>query len=303
MPTTFQLFAARDGDTFTDTITVAETGQHAEEAAQGVALLMICTAFRLDGTTYAEWYELAADLDGVTLDEIDQPRRASGALPAAVAELLDNRAHLDLHADDRRMLRAALEATPALAIEVSAVRGLASGQVETCNAFEASAEAFAVYIRAPLALHVRDFTGPDHEPWTGPEMHDAKRAAFAWAGHLAEHLGCEVESFLNLHTDPATGEHAPYPVELAPVSVADLIDAAACLWEAALEAREAKDDTGAKLRSIIHRDGVAALRNAVTGWAEACHRAWEHAVATEGYDDCFDWEWCPQWLADKLATI
>src|SRR3546814_9872392 len=56
------------------------------------------------------------------------------------------------------------------------------------------AEGYGVYIRNPLAHHIADFMLADWEE-LGPErLVEAKLAAFGYADHLAEHLGCAVEA-------------------------------------------------------------------------------------------------------------
>jgi hypothetical protein len=93
-----------------------------------------------------------------------------------------------------------------LCIEVSAVRGFADPDgLETCNGDPDRAEGFGVYIRNPLAYHVRDFMLPQGSSPTiwgadsakvAAEQAKAKAEAFGWADGLAEHLGCSVESQL-----------------------------------------------------------------------------------------------------------
>ena len=76
----------------------------------------------------------------------------------------------------------------ALLVEVSPVRGFAEGSISTCE--EGRAEAFAVYIRNPLAFHVQDFITEGEERRL--TLAEAKANAFRYADALAEHLGCEV---------------------------------------------------------------------------------------------------------------
>lgn len=83
-----------------------------------------------------------------------------------------------------------------LEVEVSAVRGFASDNIATCNGDPDKAEAFAVYIRNPLAMHIQDF-GPDTtDPEKRVSMMAARAAAFTYADALADHLGCPVHSHL-----------------------------------------------------------------------------------------------------------
>ncbi len=84
------------------------------------------------------------------------------------------------------------------------------------------------------------------------------------------------------------------------VTSIDLIDAAMCLWEDVLDslgmpARELHRHHDAVINARRSR-GTAALRWLVAALAEPCHRAWEHAQRAHGYEDCFDWEWCPWFL-------
>jgi hypothetical protein len=70
----------------------------------------------------------------------------------------------------------------------------------------------------------------------------------------------------------------------------DIIDAAMCLWEACLELE--------KEHYVKFRDmhGAAETRDRVAYFAGHCHDAWVHAHTTLGYDEPFDWDWCPRWL-------
>lgn len=181
----------------------------------------------------------------------------------------------------------------ALSIEVSAVRGFRTGSISTCNEVETMADGYAVYIRNPLAFHVQDFGPETVDETRRVSMIDAKAAAFTYADALAEHLGCPVVSVLD--------RPAPAPVE---VSQTDLIEAAACLWEAALDyiASTRVDGPAVALRTLCEFEGAPSLRLRVIGWAEECHRAW---LADGGYerDDSFDRDYCPDWLARKLDTL
>jgi hypothetical protein len=79
------------------------------------------------------------------------------------------------------------------------------------------------------------------------------------------------------------------------VTGADLIDAAACLWEAALELKGSP-----LIAPAIERFGTAEVRTAVVRHAAVCHLQWVEAVEESGYDDAFDWEWCPKFLTERL---
>jgi len=90
----------------------------------------------------------------------------------------------------------------------------------------------------------------------------------------------------------------------------DVALTAMCLWEAVLE--YCADDYGnnslsSSLNYEVHKSvsvvriniGAARLRDTVLGFAKPCHDEWEVAVAA-GYDDSFDWEWCPAWLDARV---
>src|SRR3546814_11017427 len=107
-------------------------------------------------------------------------------------------------------------ARPPLSIDVSPIRRGRSGWAVTDDA---NAEGYGVYIRNPLAHHIADFMLADWEELSPERLVEAKLAAFGYADHLAEHLGCAVEAGAR----PA-----------AAVPVGDLLHGAACLWEEAL---------------------------------------------------------------------
>lgn len=117
---------------------------------------------------------------------------------AVLVELPDSDLGLDLEAIAAQLERDG-EARPVptveLVVEVSAVRGWSSNDkgIETCNDEPATAEAFGVYIRNPMALHIEDF-GPD-----GPDgfrtLREARHAASRFALILATHIGGTVSEF------------------------------------------------------------------------------------------------------------
>lgn len=76
----------------------------------------------------------------------------------------------------------------------------------------------------------------------------------------------------------------------------DVCEAALCLWEAALEARDAP--LGA---ALFEREGTAAARLVVMGWAEQCEADWQACYMAGEALEPFDWEHCPRWLAMRLA--
>ena len=65
-----------------------------------------------------------------------------------------------------------------------------------------------------------------------------------------------------------------------------------CLWEVLLNDRTTNP--------ALDRHGWSAVRMAVLALAEPCHLAWEQAIR-DGYDDSFDWDFCPTWLTDNVV--
>lgn len=188
-----------------------------------------------------------------------------------------------------------------LSIEVSAVRRDASGW-ETCNEDERGGEGFGVYIRSPLALHIRDFLVPDWWGSGAQQFDDAKGAAFSFADNLAEHLGCAVDSKLSR---PAV----PFPA-VDPELMREYIDAGASLWEAALALRrQLTDDEGDAmfLAGTWQRGftdewddfGTSHMRYMVGDLAKQAHH--DFIAATERtFSGSFDWDFAPEWLNDAL---
>ena len=85
-----------------------------------------------------------------------------------------------------------------------------------------------------------------------------------------------------------------------------LCDAAASLWEAALDlmSNETIPEAGERLRELRKGGGTAALRWAVCELAADCLAEFD-ALPEEEREDAFDWDFCPAWLArnlDKLAA-
>jgi hypothetical protein len=81
-------------------------------------------------------------------------------------------------------------------VELSAVKGLETDSINTCNENVEDTEAFAVYISNPLAYHVHDFKVLDYHSFETdrPEWRiSAYNAASQWAAGLAKHLGCDIE--------------------------------------------------------------------------------------------------------------
>jgi hypothetical protein len=75
----------------------------------------------------------------------------------------------------------------------------------------------------------------------------------------------------------------------------ELMEAAACLWEAVLEVKDQAD-----VHAAFEGIGTAALRGEVIEFAAEVHTAWATAVENDGYDDPFDWDFVPQWISDNL---
>lgn len=100
---------------------------------------------------------------------------------------------------------------------------------------------------------------------------------------------------------------------LEPVELADLLDAAACLWESTRHLLEdihksQADPTSLPLmpwqqQLLNHVDafGSMELRAMVVAWSEEVHRDWERAFNSGEFDGCFDWEFVPEWLVAKLT--
>lgn len=82
------------------------------------------------------------------------------------------------------------------------------------------------------------------------------------------------------------------------VSLDNLMEAAMCLWEAALYLTP-RDDGNEPIQAWLDQRGTAEVRRMILNQAEACHVEWEQAVEA-GYDDCFDWHWCPKWLLERI---
>src|SRR3546814_4766882 len=49
--------------------------------------------------------------------------------------------------------------------------------------------------------------------------------------------------------------------------------------------------------------GTVHMRVTVSGWAEECERDWKRAHDAGEFDEPFDWEWCPRWLAQRLEAV
>lgn len=184
-------------------------------------------------------------------------------------------------------------AAPVIYVEVSAWAER-DGAVHIVNEKPETAHGYGVYIRAPLAYHMTDFDVPRFMREL-PEAHAAARAAaFDFAADLAAGLECKVESAL--------------PPVVKPVSLSDMMEAGACLWEAAMEFQDRWQKDGPSVNAPYKTAflaewgtcGTADMRSRILDMAEACHREWDAAIDAGEFDESFDWEWCPAWLAGQL---
>jgi hypothetical protein len=81
----------------------------------------------------------------------------------------------------------------------------------------------------------------------------------------------------------------------------NILEVALCLWEAFLESPTSYPE----LVALREEVGVATLRLELTNEAvlDACHKGWELVSNDgEGYDEPFDWEFCPQFLG-RCVTV
>lgn len=107
---------------------------------------------------------------------------------------------------------------------------------------------------------------------------------------------------------PATfhpgGKITPAPELMAPPRPLQLCEAAACLWEVALELerRDPIPDGGARIYALRTMHGAASLRWAVCELAADCLSEFE-ALPEDEREGAFDWDWCPAWLARNLDRL
>jgi hypothetical protein len=80
-----------------------------------------------------------------------------------------------------------------------------------------------------------------------------------------------------------------------------LYEVAACLWEAALGMLESPGDdpVAGALYADREGNGTSQVRMTIIGFTEECEAAWQY-VANE-YSRCFDWDFVPDWLRERLA--
>lgn len=103
------------------------------------------------------------------------------------------------------------------------------------------------------------------------------------------------------------------PVET--VSESDALDACASLWESVLEAARLEESEAEHktpppggfpaplprpVSATLESHGYGATRLAIAELSPVAHIAWEIA-RREGFDSCFDWEFCPRFTARALS--
>ena len=100
--------------------------------------------------------------------------------------------------------------------------------------------------------------------------------------------------------------NAPIPTPLAqsiidphakpsePITI-PVMEAACCLWEAMLE-------LGPEGCGTLWENGATAARYWAMCNAQALHDDWQK-VFPDNFDEPFDWEFTPKWLATKIAEI
>jgi len=73
---------------------------------------------------------------------------------------------------------------------------------------------------------------------------------------------------------------------------AEYAEAACCIWEYMLETPSSISDKFG---------GATYARMFAVELAPYCHQSWEWAFKTAEYDDCFDWEWVPDYMEALYA--
>lgn len=76
----------------------------------------------------------------------------------------------------------------------------------------------------------------------------------------------------------------------------DLLETAACLWEAALECKAVPIS---KVAAAFFKNGTAEVRTAVVSGAAAANAAWETSEENANGEP-FDWEFIPRWFAENF---
>lgn len=182
-------------------------------------------------------------------------------------------------------------------IEIAAWRYTLQG-IEGLVQDNAQANGVGVYIRSPLAFHLLDFdivgvAGRYDNNRTFATFEGAHAAAMKFADALAEHLATTVDDCTKAaEVKPATVDDAEYGVDI-------LMEAGACLWEAALDAIAAGNVRALAAKEEI---GMSALRSVVIGLANECETAWRSLDVDQQEDvGAFDWEFCPPWLLHRMG--
>lgn len=210
---------------------------------------------------------------------VELVRRLAALAHPKASPIIQNIGHVATLADDAyRMLEG--EIAP-LSVEVSAVLQNNDG-CGTVNDQPERANMFSVYIRNPLAFHIMDF--PRAFGWPAVQRNEA----FTFAEALAAHLGCKVDSTLARFEEVA-------PAAPDAISMDDMIEAAACLWENVVRLRGSNDEP-AGMESAFDAQGTSSIRAIVIGWADKVHHDWTEAQRLHAWDDPFDWEFVPQWM-------
>jgi len=81
----------------------------------------------------------------------------------------------------------------------------------------------------------------------------------------------------------------------------EFAEAACCIWEEFLEIRKISPgkinqfSTEGRILQGFEERGTAHMRMFAIALAERCHNDWVKAVE-DGYDDCFDWDFVPNWI-------
>lgn len=81
----------------------------------------------------------------------------------------------------------------------------------------------------------------------------------------------------------------------------ELVEAAACLWEAFLEHTGTEGSLGQAMEATLTHWGTSQLRITITGFAAACDSRFYAKKNAGEFDEPFDWEWCPHFLRDHLT--
>ncbi len=80
------------------------------------------------------------------------------------------------------------------------------------------------------------------------------------------------------------------------ISQYDLTEAACCIWEELLNRI-----SNPKFEIAFEKHGHGHMRHLAIVHADQCHLDYAKAVE-DGYDDCFDWDFVPDWV-EKYFTV